>query len=163
MVRPRILAAPTAGGTAASQARIIGTGTLPLSAIDRDFPQARRNWRHDKGDQRLTELTESIRQHGIIEPLVVTPLGGGKYLLIAGHRRYVAAQRAGLTEAPVTIVDASEEQRTALQIVENVQRQDLHPLDEAQAYADLLESYGSIAAVARLVGVSASTVSGKLR
>src|SRR5690349_1784249 len=88
------------------QARIIGTGTLPLEAITRDFPQPRRNWRHDKGDQRLDELTESIRRHGIIEPLVVTPLGGGRYLLIAGHRRYVAAQRAGLSDAPVTIVDA---------------------------------------------------------
>ena len=123
MARPRILPTPSPTDTPASPVRIIGTGTLPLSAIERDFPQARRNWRHDKGDRRLHELTESIRQHGIIEPLVVTPLGAGKYLLIAGHRRYVAAQRAGLTEAPVTIVDASEEQRTALQIVENVQRQ----------------------------------------
>jgi ParB family chromosome partitioning protein len=149
--------------TPSPQARLIGTGTLPLEAIDRDFPQARRNWRHDKGDQRLDELTASITQHGILEPLVVTPLGGGRYLLIAGHRRYVAAQRAGLREAPVTIVDASEEQRTALQLVENVQRQDLHPLDEAQAYATLLETYGSIAAVARVVGVSAGTISGKLR
>src|SRR5690348_8106675 len=116
MARSRILATPAAGETAAAQARITGPGTLPPTSIDRDFPQTRRNWRHAKCDQRLNELTESIRQHGIIEPLVVTALGGGRYLLIAGHRRYVAAQRAGLTEAPVTIVDASEEQRTALQI-----------------------------------------------
>src|SRR5215467_10153215 len=130
MARQRMSTPATVGDAPSHHARIIGTGTVPLDAIDRDFPQARRNWRHDKGDQRLNELTDSIREHGIIEPLVVTPLGGGKYLLIAGHRRYVAAQRAGLREAPVTIVDASQEQRTALQIVENVQRQDLHPLDE---------------------------------
>ncbi|MBM4436969.1 MAG: ParB/RepB/Spo0J family partition protein [Actinobacteria bacterium] len=114
----------------------------------------------------LEGLAESIRRHGVLQPLVVTasPDEPGTYLLVAGERRLRAAERAGLTTVPVTVVKAAERELLELALVENVQRADLPPLDRAQAYRALQEEFGrSQAEVAEAVGLSRSAVANTLR
>ena len=115
-------------------------------------------------DQELVELTISIQAHGIIQPLVVTEDGADGYQLIAGERRWRAAGLAGLTEVPVIVRDAAPREMLELALVENIQREDLNALEEAQAYQQLMDEFGlSQAAVARRVGKSRSTVANKVR
>lgn len=136
---------------------------IPIASIVRDLPQARRLWRHQGGREKLDHLVQSVEDWGVIQPVLVSPLPGDKYLLVAGHRRYVAAVRAKQTHLPAIIRNLRPDQARILQLVENVQRAEMSPLDEAQVYADLLEQYKTVAAVARLVGVSHTTVSGKIK
>ena len=113
----------------------------------------------------LDELTASIRLHGVLEPLVVRKLSGEeRFEIIAGERRWRAAQRAGLHEVPVYVREVSEQSAFELALVENVQRQDLNAIEEAEGYSSLIEKYGHAQdAVGKLVGKSRSHVTNLLR
>ena len=115
-------------------------------------------------EEQLAELADSIREHGVIQPLIVTPAEGGTFLLIAGERRLQAAQRAGLETVPVISRQASSLQMLELALIENVQRADLNVLEEAEAYRQLTQDFGlSHEAVAVHVGRSRSAVTNTLR
>ena len=112
---------------------------------------------------KLQELADSIAEHGLIQPLVVTQAEGG-YQLIAGERRWRASQLAGLTTVPVIIKESSPQQMLELAIVENIQRADLNPLEEADAYAQLMTSFGlTQEAVAERLGKSRTAVANTVR
>ena len=112
----------------------------------------------------LAELAESIRQHGILQPLVVSATEEGRYQLIAGERRWHAAKLAGLNRVPALIREATPEQALALALVENIQRADLNPLEEAAAYRQLLDEFGlTQEEVAQRVGRGRVSVANSLR
>ena len=130
--------------------------------IDKIVPNPRQPRRHFD-EQALRELAESIRQHGVLQPLSVQRTAGG-YVLVAGERRLRAAGMAGLTHVPCLLVRASDEDSAVLALIENLQRCDLHYLEEAQAIARLIAQYGlSQEAAARRLGRSQSAVANKLR
>lgn len=108
----------------------------------------------------LDELAASIKEHGLLQPLVVTRLDNGDYQLIAGERRLRAAKQAGLNTVPVVIKDVSEQQQLELALIENIQRADLDPMEEARAYAVLEDQFKlKHDDIARRVGKSRSTIS----
>jgi ParB family chromosome partitioning protein len=114
----------------------------------------------------LNELTESIRERGIIQPIVVRPVRGAAdtFEIIAGERRWRAAQRAGLHEVPIAIVEATDAQALEFAIIENVQRADLNPIEEASGYLALMEEFDhSQDDVAQIVGKSRSHVANMVR
>lgn len=116
-------------------------------------------------DDRLDELAESIRSQGVVQPLVVTPLGGGEYTIIAGERRWRAAQKAGLADVPVVVREvAGDRELLELALVENLQRADLNPVEEAEAFRTLATSFDlSQEEIATRVGKSRSAVTNALR
>lgn len=115
-------------------------------------------------EAKLEELAQSIREHGILQPLVVSPLEGGKYELIAGERRLQASKRAGLEKLPVIVKDVSEQEKLELAIIENIQRHNLNPIEEAKAYLRLVDEFGLPQdAVAKKMGKSRSAVANTLR
>jgi ParB family chromosome partitioning protein len=112
----------------------------------------------------LEELAASIREHGLIQPLVVAEEEEGRYTLIAGERRWRAAHRAGLAEVPVLVKEATPQAMLELALIENIQRADLNPLEEASAYRQLIEGFGlTHAAVAQRVGKSRPAVTNTVR
>jgi ParB family chromosome partitioning protein len=112
---------------------------------------------------RLEELAKSIRERGVLQPVLVRPYGNG-YQLIAGERRLSAAQRAGLLKIPVVVRDVPDEQLLELALIENIQREPLNPLEEAQAYAHLMEAIGAThEQLAERLGKDRSTISNTLR
>jgi len=125
-----------------------------------------RNPRRTFTDTELGELSDSIKQHGVIQPIVVRPVKGAadRYEIIAGERRWRAAQRAGLHEVPIVPVDVSDALALEIAIVENVQREDLNPLEEAQGYAALAAEFNrSQDEIAKIVGKSRSHVANMMR
>ena len=133
---------------------------LPLDAIRPNPHQPRR----DFPDEALAELAASIREHGILQPLVVSPNGDGQYLLVVGERRWRAAQRAGLTTVPVVVKDLTPQQVLELALVENLQRQDLNPLEEAEAFRRLRDEAGlSAEEIGRRIGKSGAYVRNRIR
>jgi ParB family chromosome partitioning protein len=125
-----------------------------------------RNPRRTFGDAELDELAASIREHGIIQPIVVRKVAGAgdSFEIIAGERRWRAAQRANLHDVPVTIVEATDAQALEFAIIENVQRADLNPIEEAGGYLALMNEFKhSQEAVAQIVGKSRSHVANTLR
>jgi ParB family chromosome partitioning protein len=114
-----------------------GRRTLPIEMIERNTRNPRRDFREED----LEELAQSIKAHGIVQPVVVRPIANGRYEIIAGERRWRAAQRASLHDIPVTILDVSDREALELAIVENVQRADLNPIEEARGYQALLEEF----------------------
>ena len=100
--------------------------TLRISEIEPNREQPRKYF----DEEALTELADSIRQHGVIQPLLVRPMENGTYQLVAGERRWRASRMAGLTEVPVVIKDLSEIEAMELALIENLQRQDLNPIEE---------------------------------
>ena len=112
----------------------------------------------------LGELAESIREYGMIQPITVRRLASGYYQIIAGERRWRAARMAGLKEVPVRVIEADERLATELALVENLQREDLSPIEEAQGYKTLMEVYGMTQdEAAKRVGKSRPTVTNALR
>lgn len=108
----------------------------------------------------LAELEQSIRQLGVIEPLVVRPLADGRYEILAGHMRWRAAQRAGLTQAPVVVREADDRTAAAIALVENLLRRDLNPIEAGRALQRLREEFGlSQEQLAELLGTSQSAIS----
>jgi ParB family transcriptional regulator, chromosome partitioning protein len=140
------------------------TGRSPRK-VPIEFVRANpRNPRKLFADAELTELTDSIRERGIIQPIVVRMRGADSYEIIAGERRWRAAQRAGLHEVPVVVLDASDAEALELAIIENVQRTDLNPLEEATGYQVLAAEFNhSQDEIARIVGKSRSHVANTLR
>ena len=121
--------------------------------------------RSDFDEAGLEELAESIRVQGVVQPIVVTSGGEGKFTIIAGERRWRAARRAGLAEVPVVIRELdNEKQLLEMALVENLQRSDLNPVEEGEAYQALKDSFGlSQEEIARQVGKARSTVSNAVR
>src|SRR5271167_1218759 len=139
-----------------------GQRRLPTGALR---PNAR-NPRRVFSNAELDELAASLRERGIIQPIVARPMRGANdaYEIIAGERRWRAAQRAGLHEVPVVIVEATDAEALQLAIIENVQRADLNPLEEAEGYRALIRDFShSQDDVARIVGKSRSHVANTLR
>ena len=131
----------------------------PIEQIRPNRNQPRKQFAQDK----LEELASSIREKGIIQPLVVTKKDG-YYEIIAGERRWRASQKAGLRELPVVIREASEDAVMELALIENIQREDLNAIEEAQAYKSLVEHFGiSQDEVAKRVGKNRTTVTNALR
>jgi ParB family chromosome partitioning protein len=125
-----------------------------------------RNPRRNFPNAELDELVASLRERGIIQPIIARPVQGSAdvYEIIAGERRWRAAQRAGLHDVPVVIVEASDAEALQLAIIENVQRADLNPLEEAEGYRALMEEFGnSQDEIAKIVGKSRSHVANTLR
>ncbi|HYO59330.1 ParB/RepB/Spo0J family partition protein [Archangium sp.] len=136
-----------------------GVLKLPIEAIKRDTLQPRRHFDEEK----LRELTESIKAQGLLQPVLVRKDGDG-YKLIAGERRWRAAQAAGLHEIPSIVRDVTEVEAFELALVENLQRADLNPMEEADGYHRLVEEFGlTQEQVAQRVGKERSTVANALR
>jgi ParB family chromosome partitioning protein len=115
-------------------------------------------------EEELAELAASIREHGVIQPLIVSPHTDGTFILIAGERRWQAAQKAGLRKVPVVTRQANNQELIELALVENIQRADLNPLEEAEAYRQLVQEFGlSHDAVAKRVGKSRVAITNTLR
>ncbi len=122
------------------------------------------NPRREFGDADLEELSNSIREKGILQPIVVRSIAGNLYEIIAGERRWRAAQKAGLHEVPIVLVQASDQEALELAIIENVQRADLNPLEEASGYERLVNEYGySHSDIAKTIGKSRSHVANMTR
>ena len=120
--------------------------------------------RKDFDEASLTELSDSIKQHGLITPIAVRKLPNGKYQIIAGERRWRACRMAGLTEVPVVIIDADEKKVLEIALIENLQREDLNPFEEANGFKTLMDKFGlKQEEVAEKVGKSRSAVANALR
>jgi len=133
---------------------------LPLSALQAGKYQPRQKM--DSGP--LQELAESIREQGVMQPLLVRAIAGGKYEIIAGERRYRAATLAGLAEVPVLVSLADDRGAAAMALIENMQREDLNPLEESQGLARLIEEFGfTHEQAAKSVGKSRSAITNLLR
>ena len=133
---------------------------LKLNEIEPNKNQPRKYF----DDEALSELAASIEKHGVIQPLLVRPLPGGTYQLVAGERRWRASRMAGLTEAPVVIKELSDADASALALIENLQREDLDPIEEAEGYKYLMETYGvTQEEAAQRVGKSRSAVANLMR
>ena len=136
------------------------SSTLPVSQIESCRNQPRKNFDQEK----LEELAESIRQHGVIQPLTVRKLSSGYYQIIAGERRWRAARMAGLAEVPAVVIEADDRLAMELAMIENLQREDLNPMEEAQGFRVLVENYGMTQEqAAASVGKSRSAVSNSMR
>jgi ParB family chromosome partitioning protein len=124
-----------------------------------------RNPRRNFGDADLADLAQSIREHGVVQPVVVRPSGeAGRYEIIAGERRWRAAQRAGLTHIPVIVRDVNDRTALELAIIENVQRTDLNPVEEALGYQQLIDEHNYTQAdLGQVIGKSRSHVANTLR
>ena len=149
-------------GTESSAERPRGQRRVATSSLR---PNAR-NPRRMFSDTELDELTASLRERGMIQPIVARPVRGAPdaFEIIAGERRWRAAQRAGLHEVPVVIIEATDEESLQLAIIENVQRSDLNPLEEAEGYRALVEDYSHTQDdIAKMVGKSRSHVANTLR
>jgi ParB family chromosome partitioning protein len=134
--------------------------TLPISKVECNADQPRKRFDEEK----LTALAESIKANGILQPLTVRRLPSGDYQIVAGERRWRAARIAGLKEVPVVVIEANEQKMTELALIENLQREDLDPLEEAEGYKKLMDSYHMTQEdVAVRVGKSRSTVANALR
>jgi len=133
---------------------------LPLSQVECNADQPRKRF----DDTALDELADSIREHGILQPLTVRRLGTGYYQIIAGERRWRAARLAGLTEVPAIVIEADDRKATELALIENLQREDLDPMEEAEGYRKLMDTYQMTQEdVANRVGKSRSAVANALR
>jgi ParB family transcriptional regulator, chromosome partitioning protein len=141
----------------------IESGQLREIDIDRILPnshQPRKNFNEDA----LNELADSIHEHGVIQPVVVTALDDGFFQLIAGERRWRASQRAGLMRIPAVVREAGEHASLEIALIENLQREDLNPIEEAQAYERLISDFGMTQEeVARRVGKNRATIANMLR
>lgn len=142
------------------QAKSTGFNVVPLDAISPNRQQPREVFDEEK----IRELADSIREQGLIQPLVVMVQKGGRYELIAGERRLRAARMLGFAEVPVVIKDVAEEGLLALALIENVQREDLSPIEEARALKDLVDQFNySQERLAKKVGKSRSYVANSMR
>jgi ParB family chromosome partitioning protein len=133
---------------------------LPISQVESYSNQPRKIF----DEEALAELADSIREHGIIQPLTVRKLASGYYQIIAGERRWRAARLAGLSEVPAVVVDADDKKAAELALVENLQREDLNPMEEAAGFQALMQTYHMTQEeAAQRVGKSRSAVANALR
>ena len=135
-------------------------GEIPIGAITVNPRQPRRRF----DGEAIDELADSVRAQGIVQPVVVRPLGPGRYELVAGERRWRAARQAGLATVPAVVREADDRDSLLLALVENVAREDLSPLEEARAYAVLQDEFAlPLGEIAERVGRSKPSVSNRLR
>lgn len=133
---------------------------VPLSKVQPRADQPRSSF----DDAALSELADSIAQYGLIQPITVRKLQSGYYQIIAGERRWRASRMAGLDEVPVRVISADDRRVAELALVENLQREDLNPIEEAQGYKTLMEEYGlTQEEAARSVGKSRPAITNTLR
>lgn len=138
----------------------VSTVTLPLDEIIPNREQPRKQF----DEEALADLSASIAQHGVLQPLLVRPMPDGSYQLVAGERRWRASRMAGLTEVPVVVRDMDEQESAELALIENLQREDLNPMEEAIGYRTLMESYGMTQEqTAQVVNKSRPAVANALR
>lgn len=137
-----------------------GITTLKLTDIEPNKSQPRKNF----DIEALNTLADSIRQNGIIQPLLVRSMPDGTYQIVAGERRWRAAKMAGLNEVPVFIKELSDIQAQQIALIENLQRENLNPIEEANGYKELMDRFGMTQEdVARVVGKARSSVANSLR
>lgn len=137
-----------------------GVTVLPLQKVEPNPNQPRKYF----DEEELQALADSIAAHGLLQPLAVRDMGGGFYQIIAGERRWRAARLAGLSEVPVVVVEADDRTVMELALVENLQRQDLNPMEEAEGYRSLMQDYGlTQEEAATRVGKSRPAVANALR
>lgn len=143
-----------------AESKDAGFEFVPLSRIEPRKNQPRTLF----DEERIDELAASIEEHGLIQPLTVRDIGSGYYQIIAGERRWRAARQAGLTEVPVRILDADDRKTAELALVENLQREDLNPVEEARGYRTLMEEYTlTQEETAKIVGKSRPYVANAIR
>lgn len=136
------------------------TNTLRIAEIQPRSGQPRKKF----DSESLSALAQSIAANGLIEPIAVRPAPGGLYEIIAGERRWRAAKMAGLTEVPVVILDSDDRKAAELSLIENIQREDLNPVEEAMAYKSLIEGYGlTQETLSGQIGRSRSAIANTLR
>jgi ParB family chromosome partitioning protein len=137
-----------------------GVSLVPVSALQAGAHQPRKHF----PEETLAELARSIREKGVLQPILVEEAGGGGYRIVAGERRFRAAQLAGLKEVPVLVRRFSETEKTEIALIENLQREDLSPIEEATGYKSLMQQ-GELTQeeVAKRVGKNRSTVANSLR
>lgn len=158
--RSATMAAPEANTTLNANRPIAGLVSLPVDSIDPNPQQPRSSF----DETTLQELADSIRANGVLQPILVRQVADDRWELVAGERRLRAAKLAGLTEVPAVSRELSDAQSFELAIVENVQRQDLHPLERARAYQHYLERFGgTVESLAGRLGESRANVSNYLR
>lgn len=134
--------------------------TLPISKVEPRIEQPRQYF----DEQALQDLADSISQYGLIQPVIARKLDNGYYQIIAGERRWRASRLAGLTEIPVRVIEADDRRTAELALVENLQREDLNPIEEAKGYKTLIEEYGlTQEEAAKSVGRSRPAVTNALR
>ncbi len=134
--------------------------TLRISEIEPNRSQPRKNF----SDEAISALADSIQEHGILQPILVRPLSTGGYQIVAGERRWRAARMVGLDEVPVNIKELSDMETMQIAIIENLQRENLNPVEEAAGYNELIENYGMTQdKVAKMVGRSRSAVANAVR
>ena len=137
-----------------------GSLSLPISQVESYSGQPRKHF----DEESLQELADSITEHGIIQPLTVRKLASGYYQIIAGERRWRAARLAGLQEVPVIVMEADDRKAAELAMIENLQREDLNPMEEAAGFQSLIETYHMTQEeAAQRVGKSRSAVTNALR
>ena len=147
-------------GDASLQTQEAGSVLLPISQVEPGLNQPRKRF----DDEALSDLAASIEEHGIIQPLTVRRLSTGYYQIIAGERRWRAAKLAGRKDVPVVIIEADDRKVLELGLIENLQREDLNPIEEAEGYLSLLTDYGmSQEELARRMGKSRPAISNALR
>ena len=133
---------------------------IAIGDIDPNPDQPRRAF----SEESIAQLAESIRDQGVLQPILVTPMAGGRYRIVAGERRWRAAREAGLSEVPVVIREISDRETAELALIENLQRADLNPMEEALGYQRLMEEYGLTQdQTAQVVGKSRPAVANALR
>ena len=151
-------------GDVGEETSVADTGRKPRRAPIENLRPNPRNPRRLFTEAELDELSYSIRERGIIQPIVVRALQGDNFEIIAGERRWRAAQRAGLHDVPVAIIEANDAQSLEFAIIENVQRADLNPIEEAQAYARLANEFGMRQEdIAQKVGKSRASIANSMR
>lgn len=134
--------------------------TIRTSEIEPNREQPRKNFSEDA----ISSLAESIREHGMLQPILVRPMALGGYQIVAGERRWRAARMLGLDEVPVNIRELSDTQAMQIAVIENLQRENLNPVEEANGYNELIEKYGMTQEkVAQMVGRSRSSVANAIR
>ena len=154
---------PTGGKNAPANTGTNAGGGVQQVAVDAIKPNPHQPRIHFKQEE-LEELAASIREHGVIQPLIVMPKPDGTFILIAGERRWQASQKAGLRAVPVITRKANNQELLEIALIENVQRADLNSMEEAEAYRQLVEEFGlSHEAVAKRVGKSRVAVTNTLR
>lgn len=154
-------AAPVAAAAPATAAsNEAGPRSIPIDLVGRNPQQPRKHF--DESD--LSDLSNSIRTHGVLQPILVRPIAGGKFEIVAGERRWRAAQRAGLHAIPAVVRDLNEVEVLEIAIVENVQRTDLNPIEEAQGFQALIDRFGRTQQdIAEAVGKSRPHIANMLR
>ena len=147
-------------GDAALQTQSEGALSLPISQVQPGLNQPRKRF----DEEALADLADSIRVHGVIQPLTVRRLSSGYYQIIAGERRWRAAKLAGLSEVPAVVIEADDKKVMELGLIENLQREDLNPIEEANGYLVLMRDYGlTQEEVSKRVGKSRPAVANAIR